>query len=257
MSYNYNYRLDGTALVPTYCDNVRVLEGVAGVRAQQLPIAYQHGAYVADRHWTGARLMRMDTLLPGGTPAAIYTALQGLYGLLLNGKHILTKADPVLGDVRCEVLVSDPVEQPDGSGRFQWRWPVWQLAGHWEDAAATTDTDNGLTTTGTIAPGAIGGSHPTAPKFTITCQGAGANPAITDPATGDTLSLPAAFSTSDVIVVDVPTRTITLNGTRAPNLLDVNRGYWMEWAAGATVSLDWTADSGTWDVATEWRERHR
>lgn len=257
MSHDFNYRVNGTALVPTYCDNVRLMEGIAGKRADQLPIAYSHGVYVAARHWTSARLMRLDTLLPGGTPSAIYTAKAGLVNLLTTGKPTLTRNDPVLGDVRCEILVSDPVQQPEGPQRFQWNWPVWQLRGFWEDATASTDSDLGLTTTGTIAPGAIGGTHPTEPKFTITCQAAGSNPAITDPVTGDTLSLPASFSTSDVIVVDVPNRLVTLNGTRAKNLLDINRGYWMEWAAGATISLDWTASSGTWDVATEWRERHR
>lgn len=257
MAQNWNYRIDGTALVPTYCDHVRLMEGVAGKRAQQLEVAYQHGVYVADRHWSKARLMRLDTLLPGGTPSQIYTALQGLYGLLLPGKVTLTRADPVLGDVQCECLVSEPVQQPEGAQRFQWNWPVWQLSGFWEDATATQEVDTGFTTTGTIGPISVGGTHPTEPVFTITCTADGANPAVTDPATGDSLTVIGNFVTSDVIVVDVPARTVTLNGTRAKALLSINRGWWMEWAAGATISLDFTADSGTWNVTTDYRNRHR
>ena len=34
MSHDFNYRVDGTALVPTYADNVRLMEGVAARRSQ-------------------------------------------------------------------------------------------------------------------------------------------------------------------------------------------------------------------------------
>ncbi len=257
MAHDYNYRVDGTALVPTYAKHVRLLEGVAGVRADQLDIAYRHGVYVADRHWSKSRLMRMDTVLVDGTASQIYTGLQGLYGQLLGGIKTLRRNDPAQGEVQCEILVADPVEQPDGPQRVQWRWPVWQLRGYWEDFTASTDTDLALGTTGTVGALSVGGTHPTEPKFTITCQTAGANPALEDQTTGDKLLLAGSFSASDVIVVDVAERTVTLNGSQALNILTINRGWWMEWAAGATVTLDWTADSGSWDVTTEWRDRHR
>lgn len=257
--HDYNYRLDGSNMEAVFgLDNVRLFEGVAGKRADMLEIAYRHGAYVASRHWTKARLMRMDVLFPGGTPAQIYAAKEALEDALLNGTPTLTRDDPVNGDQNCTVLVSDPVEQPAGAGRFQWAYPVWQIEGYWEDAADTQDVDDtGLTTTGTIALAAIGGTHPTEPVFTIDCVSDGDAPAIEYTAEGDTLSIVGSYVTSDQIVIDVPNRLVTLNGSRAKNLLRINRGFWMEFANGATPSLDWTADSGTWDVNTIVRDRFR
>lgn len=257
--HNFNYRVNGTTLASLGADNVRLAEGIAGKRAQLLETAYKHGVYVASRHWTKARLMRLDVLLPGGTPSAIYTAKQAIEGALAGaGVATLTRNDPVHGDVQCRMLVMDPVEQPVGRNRFQWQWPVWQLDGYWEDATESSEVDTGLTTTGTIGPITLGGNHPTSPRFSITCQTAGDDPTITDANTGDEIALPGSFAASDVIVVDIPNRLVTLNGTRAKALYKPNRGYWMEWDPNdSPISLTWAATSGTWDVTTYYRERHR
>jgi hypothetical protein len=258
VSHPFNYRANGTALAPTYCDNARLMEGVAGKRAQLLETAYKHGVYVADRHWTKARLMRLDTLIPGGTPAQIFTAKQGLEGLLLTGNPLLARNDPVHGEVECSVLVMDPVEQPAGNQRFHWRWPMWQLDGYWRDATESTETDAGLGASATLTTLAIGGNHPTSPKFTITCTAAGDDPTIEDPTTGDIIALPGTYATNDVIVVDVPNRLVTLNGTRAKSLYKPNRGYWMEFdPADADPALDFTSASGTWTVVSAWKDRYR
>lgn len=259
MSHPFDYRIDGTQLVQgAGALNVRLKEGIAGKRAQLLDTAYKHGVYVADRHWTRARLMRLDVLLPGGTPSDIYTVKQAVEGLLSNGTPVLLRNDPVNGDVRCTVLAMDPTEQPEGRQRFHWRWPLWQLDGYWEDDAAQTETDAGLGATATLTTLAIGGNHPVSPKFTITCTAAGSDPEITDPVTGDKVFLPAAFATSDVIVVDIPARTVTLNGTRAKALFKPNRGHWLEFDPNdADPALDWASASGTWTVVSEWRDRHR
>ncbi len=259
MSHPFNYRVDGTQLVATAgVVDERLKEGIAGKRAQLLETAYKHGVYVADRHWTKARLMRLDILLPGGTPSQIYTVKQAVEGLLSNGIPVLARNDPVQGEVECSMLAMDPTDQPEGRQRFHWRWPVWQLDGYWQAATGDTETDAGLGATGTLTTLAIVGNHPTSPKFTITCTAAGSDPEITDPTTGDKIFLPAAFATSDVIVVDIPARTVTLNGTRAKALYKPNRGHWMEFDPNdADPTLDWASASGTWTVVTEWKDRHR
>lgn len=254
---DHYYRVNGTALVPAYARHVQLTEGIAGKRADLFDVAFRHGAYVATRHWNRARLMRLDTVLPYGTTGEVTAAHHNLIGILTTGLPTLTRNDPVHGDMRCQVLVSDPVEQPEGPQRVQWRWPVWQIRGYWETAAGSTEVDTGFGTTGTIGPFTPGGNMETEPVFTITCQTAGVDPTITDPANGDQIKVAGSFSASDVIVVDVPERTVTLNGVRAKNLLRINRGFWMALAAGVSHSLDFTATSGTWDVTTEWRDRIR
>ena len=72
MSHDFNYRIDGSDLVPTLVEHCRLVEGIAGQRAEKLEVAYRHGVYVADRHWTQARLMRLETALPFDTATNRY-----------------------------------------------------------------------------------------------------------------------------------------------------------------------------------------
>lgn len=262
MSHPFNYRVDGTALVATTgVDNVRLKEGVAGKRAQLLETAYRHGAYVAERHWTKARLMQLDVLLPGGTPTDIYTVRDDVDALLAGGVRTLARNHPVQGEVQCRILAMDPVEQPEGPQRFHWRWPLWQLDGYWEAAAAASVTDLGLAASGSLTQLTLGGNHPISPKFTITCQADGSDPKITDPTTLDEVFLPGAYTAGDVLVVDLTTQqlVVTLNGVRHKNALKPNRGYIMEFdpQTNGTPTLTWESASGSWDVTTEWRNRYR
>ena len=263
MAHDFNYRVgagwpvSGTALVPTYANAVRLIEGIAGLRSTLIPIAYQHGVKAGSILKTDARLLALDLDLAGETAAQIFTAHQGAVELLAGGIKTLVRNDPVNGDVRARILVDQDVNQGSGPERMRWRYPLWLLDGFWEEVAAASETDTGLTTTGTIGPFTADGNHPTEPVFTITCQTAGSNPKIVNASTGDSIELVAAYSASDVIVVDIPNRTVTLNGTRDKNALRINRGFYYNIEAGVSTTLDWTATSGSWDVTTEWRPRWR
>ena len=264
--HDFNYRINGIQLIATAgVSDVRLNEGIAGKRAEMIEVAYRHGVYVADRHWSKARLMRLDVYLPGGTPSEIYTVKDEIEFLLADGINTITRNHPVaVGHLLLahydEALAGlADVEQPDGPDRFIWQWPVWQLRGYWEEPTASVDnTDSTLGASATLTSFGVSGSHATEPVFTITCDADGANPAIEDPVTLDKLTAAASFVASDVITIDVPNQTFSKNGTRAKNLVSVNRGHMMEFAARRSgIALDFTSDTGTWTVRTQVKNRWR
>ena len=257
----FNYRINSTVMIdPTRAAHVIIPEVAAGLRAAQLPIAFRDGAYVSDEHSTDVKVVPMIVDLAGDTPAALYTSYHNLMALLYGGKKTLAKLDPQAGELEAEVIVTEETQHGTGSTRQRLEFPTLFTRGYWQDAVFTTEVDNGLTTTGSIGPFTPGGSHRTYPKFTIECTADGANPAIEEPVTGAKLTVASAFVTGDIIVIDVNDRVnggVTLNGVRAKNLLNVNRGYWMRLAANVAHTLTWTATSGTWDVDTQWKDTYR
>lgn len=259
--YGYDYQVDGTAIVDTVngpCSYAILEEGASGKRAELVDIAYQHGVYVAERHWSQARLMNFRTGFKNGTPAEIYEYKENLTYLMYGGLRTLTRTDPHVGDVQASVIVTEEVRQPSGPDRFDWVWPVWLLSGYWEDATPAVDNDDtGLGASDDLTQFVLTGSHATEPVFTIDCTADGSNPAIVDPATGDQILAADSFTAGDTILIDVPDRRAYLNGTRVKNMITINRGHWMEFTARATVDLDFTSDSGTWDVNTSVRNRYR
>lgn len=259
--YGYSYQVDGSDIVDDAngpCTYAILEEGGSGKRAELVEIAYKHGVYVSDRHWSKARLMNFRTGYLNGTPAEIYQYKEDLMFLMTTGIRTLSRVDPYIGAVDASILVTEEIRQPSGPDRFDWVWPVWLLSGFWQESTASHDNDDtGLGASANLTQLVLGGSHAMEPVFTIDCVSAGSNPAIEDPATGDLLIAAASFSTSDTIVIDVPNRLVTLNGTRVKNLVSINRGHWMEFGARTTVDLDFTSDSGTWDVNTTVYERFR
>lgn len=256
MSHDFNYRVNGVALVPQYARAVRLFEGVAGKRADLLEVAYKHGVYVAERHWSQARLARLETLLPDQSAGGTYAGLHGLARRLCGGVVTLQRVDPDVGEVRARALVGDPAEQGSGADRFRVAWPVWLLDGTWEDDAETSVTVSGLGTSGSwqVTPG---GSHPVEPIFEVDCVADGASPSVTLGTDLSSLTLDRSFTAGQTIVVDVPARRVTVDGAVDKSSLVVNRGWWMELPPADTSTLLWSAGSGTWDVTTRWRGRHR
>lgn len=257
MSHDFDYRVEGVALVPTFATFVRLDEASAGVRAELLDIAYRHGAHVARRHWQQARLMEMIVHFPTTSAVITATARQGFDDLLYGGIKTMTREDPALGEVQSSILTVEEVGQGENvTSRFIWPYSTWQLRGYWEEANEQTETDTGLTASGTIGPFTVGGNVRAEPKFTITCTADGSSPAIEHVPTGAKLTIVGSYVNTDVIVVDVANDLVTLNGTPAKNILRITRGYLMELDPGS-VSLAFTSDSGTWTVDTEWRDRIR
>lgn len=255
--FDFNYRVEGSALVPTFATFVRLDEAAAGVRAELIDIAYRHGAHVAERHWQQARLMDLLVHFPTGSALITAAARQGFDDLMYGGIKTLTRADPNFGDVQCSILtVEEAAQGTNVVNRFIWPYSTWQIRGYWEEATAQTEQDTGLTASGTIGPFTVGGNVRTEPKLTITCTADGSTPAIEHVATGAKLTVVGAYVNTDVIVIDVANDLVTLNGTPAKNILRITRGYLMELDPGS-VSLAFTSDSGTWTVDTEWRDRIR
>ncbi len=257
----FNYRIDGTVLVdPTRARRVIIPEVAAGLRATSLPIAFSDGAYVSDEHSTDTKFVPMFVDLAGETEAEIYTAYHNLMDLIYGGKKTLAKLDAVAGEIEAEIFVGEETQHGSGATRQRLSFPLQFTRGYWRQDVADSETDLSLGTSGAIGPFTPGGSHRTYPKFTITCQTAGANPSIEEPTSGAVLLLAGSFDPADEIVIDVADRVnggVTLNGTRVKNLLSVNRGYWMRLPANVAHTLDWTATSGGWDVVTEWKDTYR
>ena len=258
MSNPFNYRIDGTALIPTFADDVVMEEIVAGERADMLQIAYRHGVYVAERHWQQAFNFDLRIhFLNDDDPATFRTALHGVNTLLYGGIKTFTRFDhDVAADLQCSMIAVDETTQNAGANRFNWPYSIWNLRGYWEEAAEQTEVDTGMTASATIGPFTVGGDVRTEPKFTITCTADGDAPAIEHAATGAKLSIVGSFVNTDVIVVDVANDLVTLNGVPTKNILRITRGYLMELDPGS-VSLAFTSDSGTWSVTTAWRDRFR
>ena len=257
---DFNYRIDGTALVPTIARSVVVPEVAAGVRARLLPIAFRDGAYVSDEHSTDFKVVPLVVDLAGDTDVQIYTAYHALLDVVYGAKRTLAKFDPVAGQVTAEILAADDAPHGAGPTRQRVEIPLIFTKGYWETVAVSTETDNGLGASGSIGPFTPGGTHRTYPKFTITCTADGDNPAIEEPVSGASLLAAGSFVNTDIIVIDVADRLdggVTLNGVRAKNLLGINRGYWMRLVAGVAHTLDWTSSSGTWDVVTTFKDRYR
>lgn len=253
MGHDYNYRVGSTALVPTYARSVRMVEGTAPKRAELATVAFQHGVQVAGKHWSGARLARLDTVLPLGGEQDALDGHAALARLLCDETVTMKRNHPSWGEVQARAFVADGSEQLEDM--VTWSWPVWLLDGTWEAATASTDSETSLGTSGTVAF-STGGNHPVEPVFTITCQANGSAPSLTA-ADGSALSLAGSWTAGQVIVVDVPNRNVTVGGTRNKTALTVNRGEWMQLPPNSSVSLTWAASSGTWDVATSWRNRWR
>lgn len=258
VDHDYNYRIDDVAVVdPQRAKRCIIPEIAAGIRHEELTIAFREGAYVSDEHQTDTKVVPMIVDLAGDTYQEIYTSYHNLMEMVYGGKKTLTKLDPVYDNISAEILAAEEIHHGSGAERQRLEIPLLFTRGHWLSDLEDSEVDTGLTTTGSIGPFTPGGTHRTYPKFTITCTAAGDNPSIEEPASGAIIQLAGSFATSDVIVVDVDARLVTLNGVRAKNLLVLSRGYWMRLRENVAHTLTWTATSGTWSVTTAWRDRYR
>lgn len=259
MADPYVITIDGSALVPSFCKSAVMLEGTAAGRVEVHEFAYQDGGDVQLADWqTSPKLSLLRTVLVSGTASQVYQAHHNLSGLLLGGRKVLRRTDPFAGVVEAEVAVVDSTRQKEQVNRLEWDWPLWILPGHFRGITDVVDGASGLGTSGTVASVTPSGTHPTAPVITITNVTAGANPAI-GLTTGDqeSISVSGSYTAADEVIIDVPNRTVTVNGTRAKNISDPSHAHWIRLQNGVVNTIDFTADSGTWDVDIAYRERWR
>lgn len=256
MGHDYNYRVDGSQLAP-HADIVRLSEGLTGTRAQLVDTAYRHGVHVAQRHWSTARLARLETRVRLGQAADHHAAKSGLAKLLLGRVAALQRNDPEHGEVQTEILCSDPVEHGVRDERFNLAWPIWVLRGAWEDADESSHLEAGLGTSGSFQI-ITGGDHPTEPIFDIECTSDGVEPRIKLATDADSeVRVAASFEIGQTATIDVVNRRLLIDGVRNKTAMVINRAWWMELVADSTLTFDWEATSGVWDVTTRWRNRYR
>ncbi len=275
MAFDYTYQAgdDGGSFTDLldHAKVVRLLtEGFAGRRGTNVQIPYRDGEYSAPQKFLMSRNLLLETQLRytnaagaithgNGAAGHAYENLAALKELLGSGSEnlrMLRRNDPDGGAVETAIECLFNVEAIDR--RFVFTWILRQLDGLWREQALTSDTEAGIVFGAPHAYTiATGGNHPIGDaKFTFTCVADGSAPSIELDVAGDKISVAGAFVAADVIVVDLARdRVITKNGTRYASV-SPNRGWWMHLphdTAALGVTLD--ADSGTWTMLIEWRNK--
>ncbi len=274
MAFFYNYQAgdDGgtfTAL-SDYAKVVRLLtEGFSGRRGLNVPIPYRPGEYSEPRKFLMARNLLLETQLrytdkdgvvihSNGEAGHAYenlAALKELLGAGSNNLRMLRRNDPNAGAVETAIECLATVDATDR--RYVFTWILRQLDGLWREQALTSDEEASIAAFPHAYTIATGGNHPIGDaKYTFTCVADGSAPSIELNVAGDKISVAGAFVAADVIVVDLArVRVITKNGTRYASV-SPNRGWWMRLPHDtAALAMNLDADSGTWTMKIEWRNK--
>jgi hypothetical protein len=250
---------------------VRTLsEGMGSRRGSNPVIPYRDGEFSDPFKFLDAHTVLLDMNIhyhngsgivdhPNGAAGHAHenaSAIKNLLGYGSRNRRVLRRVDPNAGNVEALIESLSPMENQEA--RYKFVAILRLVEGSWRDQAATTDTQSSIsafphafTDIDTLGNAEIGDA-----KFTLTCVSAGTNPSISNDVTGETIFIPGSFSASDEIIIDLATpRSFTLNGSRyAP--VNANRGWWIRLpydTTGVPMTLD--ADSGTWTLVTEWRNR--
>ncbi len=252
-----------------YCENVRVSSEMdAPKRGSNPSIPYRDGLFSFPQKFRSAGTMMLDCIVSytddngadthgDGRAGQVHENLQSLKRLLGGNDElvVIRRTAPHMGAVEaiCENMGGIVAAGP----RMRFVFPMQMLDGTWREQSLTSDTEASIAAFPHAYTIATGGDYPIGDaKYTFTCVADGNAPSIELDVAGDKISVAGAFVASDVIVVDLARdRAITLNGARYGSV-SPNRGYWMRLppdTAALGVTLD--ADSGTWTMLIEYRNR--
>ncbi len=243
MSWDYNYRIDGTQL-STYAKVVRIMDTVAPLRARNPQVPWMPGNYSDPDKVPGPARVYLDTLVRWTNSAGAVTHGNGEAGHMAENlaaiaallrKHtalpLLQRNDPDKGQVSREVeLIGTPSRI---SERNYFRWPLVAYP-YWLGAART-----GL---GTPSLSNLGDAVSYAAVITFT---GGTNGKLTNSTDGSGISFSGTLATP--VVVDCATGEVTQGGSPADALVEYDTGYPMRFVPGSntlaltgggTVSID-------------------
>jgi len=271
-AYSYQVGDEGGTFtdVADYASVVRILsEGMAVRRGDNTVVPYQDGEYSEPFKFLGARTMMFDVQLrytdasgaithADGAAGHAYENLSELKRLLGWGgrsRRMLRRTAPHQGAVETRIECVSGVEAIDA--RYRFTFFLRAIDGVWRAQTLSTDTQASKSVFPHAFTIATGGDYEiTDPKFTFTCVADGVAPSVEQTAVSEKISVAGAFVASDVIVVDLSRdRAVTLNGARYGSV-SPNRAWWMRLLpATAALGLSLDADSGTWTLATEYRDK--
>lgn len=274
MAFFYNYQVgdDGGTFtaISDYAKVVRLLtEGFTGRRGSQVQIPYRDGEYSEPRKFLMSRSLLLETQVRfadkdgvvthiNGEAGHVYENLAALKKLLGAGStnlRMLRRNDPNAGAVETAIECLATVDATDR--RHVFTWILRQLDGLWREQDVTVDTQAAIAVFPHAYTIVTGGNHPIGDaKFTFTCDANGNAPSIALNVAGDKISVAGAFVAGDMIVVDLARdRVITKNGARYGSV-SPNRGWWMRLPHDtAALGMILDADSGTWTIKIEWRNK--
>lgn len=252
-----------------YCDHVRIpSEMDSPKRGSNPPIPYRDGQFSFPQKYRSAGTFMLDCMVSYTNAAGAVTHADGKAGhvfenlqslkRLLGGNDqlvVIRRDTPHMGLVEaiCENFGGVTAAGP----RMRFVFPMQMLDGTWREQSLTSDTEASIAAFPHAYTIATGGDYPIGDaKFTFTCVADGTAPSFELDSNGDKISVAGAFVASDVIVVDLARdRSITLNGDRYGSV-SPNRAYWIRLPPDdATLDVTLDADSGTWTMLIEWRNR--
>jgi hypothetical protein len=252
-----------------YCDDVRIpSEMDAPKRGFNPSIPYRDGLFSFPQKYRSTGTFMLDCMVSYTSAAGTVTHADGSAGHVFenlqllkrliggnDGLVVIRRTTPHMGAVEavCENFGGVTAAGP----RMRYVFPMQMLDGTWREQALQTDTESSISSFPHAYTIATGGDYPIGDaKFTFTCVADGNAPTIALAGNGDKISVAGAFVAADVIVVDLARdRSITLNGARYGSV-SPNRAYWMRLPPDdATLDVTLDADSGTWTMLIEWRNR--
>lgn len=270
--YGYSVGDEGGSFtsLAQFAHGVRVLNEGGAVRRGTNPIVpYVDGEFSEAFKFLDARTLLLDVNLRYTNAAGAVTHTDGeaghayenlselkrLLGWGGRNRRVLRRTAPHQGAVETRIECIGGVEPSDA--RYKFTFGLRQIDGIWQAQTPSTNQEASVS----VFPHAFtidtGGDYEIGDlKITLTCVSAGSNPSVTLDGKNETITVPGSFSASDVIVVKPGRDPIfTLNGSRYAGITG-NRAWWIRLPYGATseaMTLD--ADSGTWTLDLEWRDK--
>lgn len=244
-------------------------------RADTFDKARRHGIINRTKFYN-ARPLQLKGVVAGITPADFAAKMDALMAILALGtQHTCYFTRSGAQPEQCTVTVSTEVTVQNNNPVLVQEWGATLLA---DDPRMYSQTLNSLTYDPTtnpssgmtwpmVFPTAWGGSgindlsisnagqFPTPPIFTMT--GPAVNPIVDNDTTGQHIYTTGLTMTStDVLVIDVGQRLVTLNGNNRPDLIDQSQTYWFELGAGVTLIRMRAASgmiTGQTSLQVQWR----
>ncbi len=266
------WTIDGLDL-QTLAFNIETIDGLFGrpaMRGENSPTPYLDGSYAFGKKFYQQRDLSLSMLVLAtdangvvtSNPAThLYDNLDVLLGLFESASLLSLKR--TMGDeatqreLLVEVVRAIPVQT--GISPLSYRFVVEMRAPRpfWRELPIQQDIQSNVTSFPHNYLIATGGNAPIADAvITIHCDSGGSNPSLTLTSTGEFIKVNDTLIPNDDVIIDLGARTFEKNGVRADSSISRNRAWFMRLPPNSpSLSLDFDADSGQYDVTIDWYDK--